>query len=102
MTKFKPNSRRGPQRFAPVRIGIGVAFLDVIEALELLKKAFEKSALSIEDFKIGFRYEELEQDRERYMNKGLIWVKKTYNFNSPRLFKMNKLLKKRRLRRVKY
>ena len=38
--------------------------------------------LHIEDFHIGFWYEEYQMDNERYLNKGMIWVKKQYGFNN--------------------
>lgn len=59
------------------------------------------SKIKIEDFHIGFEYEELQPDSERYFSKGLIWVKKTYNFNSPRLHKINELIKQGKVRHVK-
>jgi hypothetical protein len=54
--------------------------------------------LVISDFHIGFIYEEYQIDSERYLNKGMIWVKKEYGFNSPRLHKINELLKEGKLR----
>tara|TARA_R110000751_G_scaffold124978_1_gene226473 strand:+ start:363 stop:548 length:186 start_codon:yes stop_codon:yes gene_type:complete len=54
--------------------------------------------LVISDFHIGFIYEEYQIDSERYLNRGMIWVKKEYGFNSPRLHKINELLKEGKLR----
>ena len=56
--------------------------------------------ISIDDFHIGFWYEEYQMDSERYLNKGMIWVKKQYGFNSPRLFKIEKLIKEGKIRRL--
>lgn len=56
------------------------------------------SKVTIEQFHIGFKYEELVKDTERYLNKGDVWVKKVYGFNSPRLFKINELIKKGKIR----
>ena len=55
--------------------------------------------LNIEEFHIGFWYEEYQMDSERYLNKGMIWVKKQYGFNSPRLHKINELINQGKLRR---
>ncbi len=55
--------------------------------------------LHVEEFHIGFWYEEYQMDNERYLNKGMVWVKKQYGFNSPRLHKINELIKKGKLRR---
>lgn len=54
----------------------------------------------IEDFHIGYEYEELEMDKERYLNRGLIWVKKVYGFTSPRLWKINNLIIQGKIRKV--
>lgn len=56
--------------------------------------------LSLSDFRVGFEYEELQMDSERYLNKGMIWVKKTYGLNSPRLHKIQKLLEEGKLRKA--
>lgn len=56
--------------------------------------------LSLSDFRVGFEYEELQMDSERYLNKGIIWVKKTYGLNSPRLHKIQKLLEEGKLRKA--
>tara|TARA_R110002126_G_scaffold205608_2_gene352928 strand:+ start:821 stop:994 length:174 start_codon:yes stop_codon:yes gene_type:complete len=50
--------------------------------------------MDIKDFHIGYEYQQLEQDKERYFNQGLIWVDKVYGFNSPRLHKIQKLIDK--------
>jgi hypothetical protein len=49
-------------------------------------------SLHISDFHIGFEYLQYEMDSERYLNKGMIWVKKEYGFNSPRLHKIKELI----------
>ncbi len=59
-----------------------------------------KDELTLADFRVGFNYEEHELDSERYLSKGMCWVKKTYGLNSPRLHKIDKLLKEGKLRRV--
>ena len=56
--------------------------------------------IKIEDIHIGFEYEEYQLDSERYLNKGMIWVKKVYGFSSPRLHKMQKLIKKGSIRKL--
>ena len=48
----------------------------------------------VSDIHIGFIYEELELDKKRYLNKGLIWQRKEYGFKSPKLSKMDTLCKK--------
>lgn len=75
---------------------------------ELIKYAEEMKSdvvgqseeLSLSDFRVGFEYEELQMDSERYLNKGMIWVKKTYGLNSPRLHKIQKLLEEGKLRKA--
>ena len=57
------------------------------ESLHLVSKP-----LHISDFHIGFKYMQYEMDSERYLNKGMIWVKKEYGFNSPRLHKIKELI----------
>lgn len=52
----------------------------------------KNNPIRIEDFHIGFEYEQYELDSERYLNKGMIWVKKTYTMISPRFSKMQKLI----------
>lgn len=50
--------------------------------------------LKISDFHIGFEYEELVTNPERYMPiYKKIWIKKTYGFNSPRLHKIERRIK---------
>lgn len=46
----------------------------------------------IQDFHIGFEYVEIVVDPARYMNKGFLFKEKVYSLDSPRLFKINKLL----------
>ena len=60
----------------------------------------QSKELSLSDFRVGFEYEELQMDSERYLNKGMIWVKKTYGLNSPRLHKIQKLLEEGKLRKA--
>jgi hypothetical protein len=60
----------------------------------------QSEQLSLSDFRVGFEYEELQMDSERYLNKGMIWVKKIYGLNSPRLHKMQKLLDEGKLRKA--
>ena len=48
--------------------------------------------IRIEEFHIGFAYEEYEMDSRRYFNKGMIWVPKVYSFDSPRLHKINEMI----------
>jgi len=68
---------------------------------ELTENKMEQDLpLVIEDFRIGFEYEELQLDSNRYLNKGMIWVKKVYGFSSPRLHKMNVLLDEGKLRNI--
>ena len=50
------------------------------------------SSLRIEDFHIGFEYLQYEMDSERYLNKGMIWKKKKYGFDSHRLHKIKELI----------
>ena len=57
------------------------------ESLQLVS-----SSLRIEDFHIGFEYLQYEMDSERYLNKGMIWKKKKYGFDSPRLHKIKELI----------
>lgn len=56
--------------------------------------------LRVKDFHIGFEYEELEPDKARYINKGLIWVRKVYGFDSPKLTKIKKKIDDGVLRHV--
>lgn len=59
-------------------------------------------SVKIEDFHIGFEYEEYQMDSNRYLNKGGIWVKKIYGFNSPRLYKVAQLIKQGKIRSSMY
>tara|TARA_R110000764_G_scaffold232460_1_gene324927 strand:- start:363 stop:683 length:321 start_codon:yes stop_codon:yes gene_type:complete len=56
--------------------------------------------LNITHFRVGFKYEELEMDGERYFNRGLIWKRKTYGMTSPRLYKIQRLLDNGKLRHI--
>ena len=58
------------------------------------------SNVKIEDIHIGFEYEQLQLDSARYLNQGMIWVKHTYNFNSPRLIKMAVLISEGKIRKL--
>lgn len=55
--------------------------------------------LRIEDFHIGFKYQEYEMDKSRYLNRGMIWVDKTYHLTSPRLHKISKSIEEKKIRR---
>ena len=61
----------------------------------------DRKELRLEDFHIGFRYEEYEMDKERYFNRGMIWVEKEYSLISPRLHKIKLMLEKGVLRNVR-
>ena len=56
--------------------------------------------IKIEDFHIGFKYQQLEMDKQRYLNRGMIWVDKTYSLNSPRLHKIKTLLDEGKIRKI--
>jgi len=56
--------------------------------------------ITLRDFRIGFEYEQYEMDNERYLNKGMIWVKKVYGLNSPRLSKIQLLIDKDSVRKI--
>ena len=73
---------------------------DVIKALSLHNVVGQSEQLSLSDFRVGFEYEELQMDSERYLNRGMIWVKKTYGLNSPRLHKIQKLIEEGKLRKA--
>jgi hypothetical protein len=70
-----------------------------------LKKKIESEdplsskAIKICDFRIGFEYEEYQMDNNRYFNQGMIWVKKVYDLNSPRLSKIQLLIDKESVRK---
>ena len=72
-----------------------------IKVDEPIKKSTDNSPIKIEDFHIGFQYEEYQMDSERYLNKGMIWVRKTYTLTSPRLYKIQKLIDERKVRKIK-
>ena len=57
--------------------------------------------INIKNFHIGFEYEQYQMDSERYFNKGMIWVKKTYSMTSPRLHKIKILIDKKEVRLIK-
>jgi len=79
----------------------GVDFaLKQVENLTIPDVVGQSEQLSLSDFRVGFEYEELQMDSERYLNKGVIWVKKTYGLNSPRLHKIQKLLDEGKLRKA--
>ena len=57
--------------------------------------------INIKNFHIGFEYEQYQMDSERYFNKGMIWVKKTYSMTSPKLHKIEILINKKEVRLIK-
>ena len=72
-------------------------FIDELEqAINFTGSSLE---LKVEDFHIGFRYEEYQMDSERYLNKGMIWVEKEYTLTSPRLYKIKTLIEEGKLRK---
>ena len=50
------------------------------------------NTIRIEDFHIGFEYQQLEIDSERYLNRGNVWKDKVYGYDSPRLYKIKKMI----------
>tara|TARA_R110000822_G_scaffold95043_1_gene217602 strand:- start:294 stop:497 length:204 start_codon:yes stop_codon:yes gene_type:complete len=62
---------------------------------------YERRKIKIQDFRIDFEYEEYQMDNNKYFNKGMIWVKKIYGFNSPRLYKIQLLINSRKVRHIK-
>lgn len=60
----------------------------------------EQYKIKIEDFHIGFKYEEYEMDSERYLNRGMIWKTRTYTLTSPRLHKIKKLIEEGKIRKI--
>ena len=66
--------------------------------MEFLK--YERCKIRIQDFRIDFEYEEYQMDNERYFNKGMIWVKKIYGFDSPRLYKIQLLIDSKKVRHI--
>lgn len=56
--------------------------------------------IKIEDFHIGFEYEQYVLHSERYNNQGYIWLKKTYTKNSARFHKIQKLIDAGEVRHV--
>ena len=54
--------------------------------------------LRIEHFHIGFKYQQLIHDPNRYLNRGMIWVDKEYTLTSPRLFKIQQLIDEGKVR----
>lgn len=71
----------------------------VKQALSIDDVVGRSEQLSLSDFKVGFEYEEYQMDSARYLNNGMIWVKKTYGLNSPRLHKIQKLIEEGKVRR---
>lgn len=77
-----------------------VAQLNLINKMQLLLVR-NSSNISIEEIHIGFQYEELIPNPERYMRMGdYIWIKRIYDFNSPRLHKMQKLIDENKIRKI--
>ena len=70
------------------------------EALLLGNISETNDQLKLSDFKIGFEYEEYQIDSKKYLNRGMIWVKKVYGLNSPRLHKIKKLINEGKLRKI--
>lgn len=61
----------------------------------LKKNLSKKKLIKIEDIHIGFKYEELIPNPERYISRQeKIWVERVYSITSPRLSKMKKLIEK--------
>ena len=56
--------------------------------------------IKLEDFHIGFEYEELIPDTERYLPSGVIWQKRVYCLNSPKLHKIEKYIKEGKVRMI--
>lgn len=56
--------------------------------------------INITDFRVGFRYEQYEMDKKRYLNRGMIWIEKTYGLTSPRLHKIQKLIDDKKVRNI--
>jgi hypothetical protein len=56
--------------------------------------------INITDFRIGFIYEQYEMDKNRYLNQGMVWTKKTYGLTSPRLHKIQKLINDKKVRNI--
>jgi len=71
----------------------------VMEKGIVLMNSFN-NPIKLEDFHIGFKYQEFQMDNSRYFNKGMIWVDKTYTLTSPRLHKIKELIKEGKLRKV--
>tara|TARA_R110002020_G_scaffold93530_2_gene225586 strand:- start:524 stop:850 length:327 start_codon:yes stop_codon:yes gene_type:complete len=74
-----------------VKARLSELFLMTVRVQQLLLPIVSSSLL-IEDFHIGFEYLQYEMDSERYLNKGMIWKKKKYGFDSPRLHKIKELI----------
>lgn len=56
------------------------------------------SKIKIHHFHIGFKYEELIPCPDRYLNRGEVWVERVYDFDSPRLFKIQQLIDEGKVR----
>jgi len=77
-----------------VPIDVGDRLMNVIyEFIE------DDDPLSIEEFRVGFEYEEHVLDSQRYLSLGMIWKSRTYGCESPRLHKIQKQLDQGNLRR---
>lgn len=56
--------------------------------------------IKIEDFHIGFEYEELIPDHERYLPNGPTWMKRIYSYESPKLMKIKKYIDEGKVRKI--
>lgn len=56
--------------------------------------------IKLEDFHIGFEYEELIPDSERYLPSGIIWRKRVYCLESPKLHKIKKYIEEGKVRKI--
>ena len=60
-------------------------------------------SITIEDFHIGFEYEELVKCHHGYgllSQQTMEWKRRKYDFNSPKLLKMNKYIEEGRVREI--
>ena len=70
----------------------------------LLKHLEERNRITVEDFHIGFEYEEYVASSDRYFvgKDRYSWVRKVYGFNSPWLHKMDQLIKEGKVRNYEW
>lgn len=90
-------------------LGITYSRLNIEEVTKLRdhlnKVLLNEREITLEDFHIGFEYEELVTNSERYVV-GLggakhIWTKKVYSLKSARLGKIDQLIELGKIRKVK-